>query len=130
MGQQEDWCSRRSTQVNTSYYLGQSSYLGRNISIQFNYVLQKLMCFSFNKNNKQTKKPVNCFLQDDASAGIQSLQVSVEQRRRKMLSSGGDRITAWGLGGAVSSPAGPGQSPDGGPGGEAPRSSAIFRNSA
>ena len=31
MGQQKDWCSRRSTQVNTSYYLGQSSYLGRNI---------------------------------------------------------------------------------------------------
>ena len=30
MGQQKDWCSRRSTQVNTSYYLGQSSYLGRN----------------------------------------------------------------------------------------------------
>ena len=31
MGQQKDWYSRRSTQVNTSYYLGQSSYLGRNI---------------------------------------------------------------------------------------------------
>ena len=30
MGQQKDWCSRRSTQVNTGYYLGQSSYLGRN----------------------------------------------------------------------------------------------------
>ena len=30
MGQQKDWCSRGSTQVNTSYYFGQSSYLGRN----------------------------------------------------------------------------------------------------
>ena len=27
------------------------------------------MCFAFKKNNKQTKKPVNHFLQDDASAG-------------------------------------------------------------
>ena len=35
------------------------------------------MCFTFKKNNKQTKKPVNCFLQDDASAGIQSLQTSI-----------------------------------------------------
>ena len=30
MAQQKDWCSHRSTQVITSYYLGQSSYLGRN----------------------------------------------------------------------------------------------------
>ena len=36
------------------------------------------MCFTFKKNNKQTKKPVNCFSQDDASAGIQSLQTSIE----------------------------------------------------
>ena len=36
------------------------------------------MCFTFQKNNKQTEKPVNCFLQDDASAGIQSLQTSIE----------------------------------------------------
>ena len=36
------------------------------------------MCFNFKKNNKQSKKPVNCFLQDDASAGIQSLQTSIE----------------------------------------------------
>ena len=36
------------------------------------------MCFTFKKNNKQTKKPVNCFLQDDASAGIQSLQISAK----------------------------------------------------
>ena len=35
------------------------------------------MCFTFKKNNKQTKKPVNCFLQDDASAGIRSLQTSI-----------------------------------------------------
>ena len=52
------------------------------------------------------------------------------QRRRKVLSSGGDRITAWDLGGAVSPPVGPGQSPGGVPGGEAPGSSAIFTNSA
>ena len=36
------------------------------------------MCFTFKKNNKQTKKPVYCFLRDDASAGIQSLQTSIE----------------------------------------------------
>ena len=36
------------------------------------------MCFMFKKNNKQTKKPINCFLRDDASAGIQSLQTSTE----------------------------------------------------
>ena len=35
MGQQKDWCLSRSTQVNTSYYLGQSSYLGRNIGIKY-----------------------------------------------------------------------------------------------
>ena len=36
------------------------------------------MSFSFKKNNKKTKKPDNRFLQDDASAGIQSLQTSIE----------------------------------------------------
>ena len=36
------------------------------------------MCFTFKKNNKQTKKPVNRFLQDDAIAGIRSLQTSIE----------------------------------------------------
>ena len=36
------------------------------------------MCLTFKKNNKQTKKPVNCVLQDDASAGIRSLQTSIE----------------------------------------------------
>ena len=36
------------------------------------------MCFTFKKSNKQTKKPLNCFLQDDASAGIQSLQTFIE----------------------------------------------------
>ena len=35
------------------------------------------MCFTF-KKNKQTKKPVNRFLQDDANAGIRSLQTSIE----------------------------------------------------
>ena len=33
----------------------------------------------------QTKKPVNCFLQDDASAGIQSLQTSIEIRLLKPM---------------------------------------------
>ena len=36
------------------------------------------MCFTFQKNNKQTKKPFNCFLQDGASASIGSLQTSIE----------------------------------------------------
>ena len=36
------------------------------------------MSFTFKKNNKQTKKPVNCLLQDDASAGIQSLQTRIK----------------------------------------------------
>ena len=36
------------------------------------------MCFTFKKDYKQTKKPVNRFLQDDASAGILSLQISIE----------------------------------------------------
>ena len=39
---------------------------------------QTKMCFTFKKNNKQTKKSVNCCLQDDASAGIQSLQTSIK----------------------------------------------------
>ena len=48
------------------------------------------------------------------------------QPRRKHFGSGaaiGTKKTAGGLGGAVSLPAGPGQSPGGGPGGEAPGSS-------
>ena len=36
------------------------------------------MYFTFKKNNKQTKKPVNRFLQDGASAGIRSLQTTIE----------------------------------------------------
>ena len=36
------------------------------------------MCLTFKKNNKQTNKPVNHFLQDDASAGIRSLKTSIE----------------------------------------------------
>ena len=35
------------------------------------------MCFTFKENNKWTKKPVNHFLQDGASAGIRSLQTSI-----------------------------------------------------
>ena len=42
------------------------------------------MCFTFKKNDKQTKKPVNCFLQDDASAGIQSLQTSIVTNSAKI----------------------------------------------
>ena len=34
--------------------------------------------FQADKAAKQTKKPVNRFLQDDASAGIRSLQTSIE----------------------------------------------------
>ena len=43
------------------------------------------MCFTFEKNNKQTKKPVNRFLQDDASAGIRSLQASIEIKLPKSM---------------------------------------------
>ena len=43
------------------------------------------MCFTFKKNNKQTKKPVNRFLQDDASAGIRSLQTSIEIKLPKTM---------------------------------------------
>ena len=35
------------------------------------------MCFTFKQNNKWTKKPVNRFLQDGASASIWSLQTSI-----------------------------------------------------
>ena len=38
------------------------------------------MYLTFKKNNKQTKKPVNRFLQDGASAGVQSLQTSTEKK--------------------------------------------------
>ena len=47
------------------------SPLGTVVSIQFNHVLQNLIdLFYFEENNKQTKKPVNPFLQDDATASI------------------------------------------------------------
>ena len=36
------------------------------------------MYFTFKKNNKQTEKPVNRFVQDGASTGIRSLQTSIE----------------------------------------------------
>ena len=36
------------------------------------------MCLTVKKNNKQTQKPINRFLQDDVSAGIRSLQTSIE----------------------------------------------------
>ena len=42
------------------------------------------MCFTFKKHNKQTNKPINRFLQDDASAGIQSLQTSIEIKLSKV----------------------------------------------
>ena len=38
------------------------------------------MSLTFKKNSKQTKKPVNSFLQDDANAGIWSLQTSIETK--------------------------------------------------
>ena len=42
--------------------------------------------FTFKKNNKQTNKPVNrFFLQDDASAGIWSLQTSIEIKLPKSI---------------------------------------------
>ena len=37
------------------------------------------------KSNKQTKKPVNCFLHDDASASIQSLQTAIEIKLPKPM---------------------------------------------
>ena len=43
------------------------------------------MCFTFKKNNQQTKKPVNRFLQDDASAGKRSLQTSIELNLLKRM---------------------------------------------
>ena len=39
------------------------------------------MYFTFKKNNKQTKKPVNRFLQNGASAGIRSLQTFITSVR-------------------------------------------------
>ena len=42
------------------------------------------MCFTFMKNNKQTKKPIIRFLQDDASAGIRSLLISIEINTAKV----------------------------------------------
>ena len=63
------------------------------------------MCFTFNKNNKQTKKPVNRFLQDDASAGIRSLQTSIEiklcQNRWNGLQVVDDYVKDGGPGGSV-----------------------------
>ena len=43
------------------------------------------MCLTFKKNNKQTKKPVNRFLRGDASAGIRSLQTSIEIKLPKSM---------------------------------------------
>ena len=47
------------------------------------------MCFTFKKNNKQTKKPVNCFLQNRASAGIWSLWTPIVT---KLCQNPGDRL--------------------------------------
>ena len=35
------------------------------------------MCFTFKKNNKWTKNPVDYFLHDNASAGMRSPETSV-----------------------------------------------------
>ena len=43
------------------------------------------MCFILKRNDKQTKKLVNRFLQDDASAGIRSLQTSIEIKLPKSI---------------------------------------------
>ena len=43
------------------------------------------MCFTFKKNNKQTKKLVNRFLQDNASVGIRSPQTSIEIKLPKSM---------------------------------------------
>ena len=43
------------------------------------------MCFIFKENNKQTRKPVNRVLQDDASASIRSLQTSTEIKLLKYM---------------------------------------------
>ena len=42
------------------------------------------MCFTFAKNNKQTKKPVNYCLQDAASAGIWSPQTCISAKCQGM----------------------------------------------
>ena len=42
------------------------------------------MYFTFKKSNKQTKKPINRFLQDGTSAGIRSLQTSIEIKLSKV----------------------------------------------
>ena len=41
------------------------------------------MYFTFKRNNQRTKKPVNRFLQDGISAGIQSLQTSIVVKLRQ-----------------------------------------------
>ena len=46
------------------------------------------MCFTFKKNDKRTKKPVNRFLQDGESAGIQSLQISIVLKLCQIPSNG------------------------------------------
>ena len=43
------------------------------------------MCFTFKKNNKQTKNPLIIFLQDVASVGIRSLQTSIEIKLPKSI---------------------------------------------
>ena len=43
------------------------------------------MCFIFKKNNKQTKKPINCFLQDGACGSFLSLQTSAEIKLPKSM---------------------------------------------
>ena len=44
------------------------------------------MCFTFKKNNKRTKNPVNRFLHDDASASRRSPQTSVVKSVQSTLS--------------------------------------------
>ena len=60
--------------VRTKLYWLKSIYLFKAV---FNSSGQQTVKYTFKKNNKQTKKPINCFLHDDARAGILSLQTSI-----------------------------------------------------
>ena len=43
----------------------------------FSYSKFLFKSITFKKNNKRTKNPVNCFLDDDASAAMSSPQTSI-----------------------------------------------------
>ena len=66
----------------------------------------------FNKESSRDEHLDYCINNESVKVEMPHKEPIV-QRRWKVLSSGGDRITAWGLAGVVSPPAGPGQSPGG-----------------